>query len=173
MVYSAAPCSTANMCFHDFCLSSSFYPENMAFKFLTLGMAPLRTFLPHSHAGSWHLWHSWHLSLRALWLLEFILRRFASETELFQIKSLLKCHLQLLANFFSGCQLFLCQNTYSMYAELDSISQVGHVHGLSFLGIRTKCARNLASQHLAIFLPQLIIDYDYNCLLSVILISDL
>ena len=64
MVYSAAPCSTANMCFHDFCLSSSSYPENMALKFLTLGMAPLRTFLPHSLAGSWHLRHSWYPSLR-------------------------------------------------------------------------------------------------------------
>ena len=66
MVYSAAPCSTANMCFHDFCLSSSSYPENMALKFLTLGMAPLRTFLPHSLAGSWHLRYSWYPSLREL-----------------------------------------------------------------------------------------------------------
>ena len=66
MVSSGAPCSTANMCFHDFCLSSSFYPENMAFKFLTLGMAPLRTFLPHSLAGSWHLRYSWYPSLREL-----------------------------------------------------------------------------------------------------------
>ena len=66
MVYSAAPCSTANMCFHDFCLSLSSHPENMALKFLTLGMAPLRTFLPHSLAGSWHLRHSWYPSLREL-----------------------------------------------------------------------------------------------------------
>ena len=40
--------------------------ENMALKFLTLGMAPLRTFLPHSLAGSWHLRYSWYPSLREL-----------------------------------------------------------------------------------------------------------